>query len=66
MENSHTIIYEGIELEIFGDYEDYEEETGFKGGWSTHLIKCNEIDIYDMLNESTLIKINEIIVDNYY
>ena len=65
MQITHTINYEGLQMGIVGNYENPEEETGFKGGWSTALIIVNEIDIYWMLNEKTLDRINEIVKLNY-
>ena len=58
----HTIIYEGLEMTVFGAYDQPEESTGYKGGWSTELIEVNGIDIYWMLNEKTIEQINDIIV----
>lgn len=64
MEVSHNITYEGLEIEVFGDYEQAEEN--YKGGWSTNLIKVNEVDIYWMLNQRTIDQINEIIIKENY
>lgn len=64
MEVSHNIIYEGLEIEVFGNYE--EPEENWKGGWSTTFIKVNDIDIYWMLNQRTIDQITEIIIKENY
>jgi hypothetical protein len=36
MEATHSNInYEGLKFEVKGEFEAPEEETGYKGGWST-------------------------------
>ena len=61
MESYSTNFY-GIDLEVHGTYEEPEEETGYKGGFSCHkLYHCNE-DITDLLSESIIIQIEEQIV----
>ena len=66
MEATHNITYEGLELEVVGNYEEPETETGYKGGWSTELIKVNDVDIYWLLNDQTIEKINEIVIKENY
>jgi hypothetical protein len=63
---SHRIKYEGLEFEVFGDWEDFEEETGYKGGWSTTMIKVNDIDIYFMLKENIIDILATILVEENY
>ena len=66
MEATHSINYEGIDFEIKGDYEAADETTGYRGGWSTDLIMINGNDMYWMLNESAIEKINEIVIEQNY
>lgn len=63
---THTVKYEGVEFEVIGDYEKPEEEADFKGGWSTILIKVNDVDIYWMLKDSVIERINEIVAEENY
>lgn len=57
----HEIWYEGLEMTIFGNWEDTEEN--YKGGWSTDLIEVNGVDIYWLLKREVIERINEIIVE---
>lgn len=59
----HEIWYEGLEMTIFGDWEDPDDTTGYKGGWSTDLIEVNRVDIYWLLKREIIERINEIIVE---
>lgn len=63
---SHIVEYEGLELEVFGEWEDSEEEVGFVGGWTTYLIKINEVDIYNMLKEDIVDRITTILIEKNY
>lgn len=56
-----TITYEGLEMTVFGNWEESEEETGYKGGWNTSLIKVNDVDIIWMLKPQIVDRISEII-----
>jgi hypothetical protein len=58
-----TIKYEGLEITVFGTHEQPESCTGYKGGWSTDLIKVNEVDISWMLNDKTKERINELVIE---
>lgn len=62
MEN-HTITYEGLEMTVFGNHEEPEPENGYKGGWSTVLIKVNEVDIIWMLKQNIVDRISEIVTE---
>jgi hypothetical protein len=63
---SHLIEYEGLEFEVFGEWEDSEEEVGYYGGWTTYLIKINEVDIYNMLKEDIVDKITTKLIEKNY
>lgn len=60
---NHTIIYEGLEMTVFGNWDSPDCTTGYKGGWSTVLIEVNGIDIIWMLKESVVNRISEIILN---
>ena len=62
MEN-HTIIYEGLEMTVFGNWEDPDKTTGYKGGWLTVLIEVNEVDIIWMLKPNIIERISEIVTE---
>jgi hypothetical protein len=67
MEATHNIKYEGLELEVWGEFEQDEPETGYKGGWSYFTISTEDgVDISWMLKEDIINKINEIIVTENY
>ena len=66
MEATHNIKYEGLELEIKGEFEQDEPEVGYKGGWSCWSIEANGVDLYWMLNDLTINRINEIIIEENY
>lgn len=60
---NHTIIYEGLEMTVFGNYEYPEPENGYFGGWSTALIEVNEVDIIWMLKPNIIERISEIVTE---
>jgi hypothetical protein len=66
MEATHNINYEGLEFEVIGDYEAPEEETGYKGGFSYSTIQVNDVDVSWMLNDQTIERINEIVIEENY
>jgi len=63
---SHNVKLEGIEFEVFGEYEQPEEN--YKGGWSTYKVLINNDAVCGMwiLNEWTLNKLSEIVVEENY
>jgi len=63
---SHNVKLEGIEFEVFGEYEQPEESS--KGGWSTFKVLINNSEVCGMwmLNDWTLNKLNEIVVEENY
>jgi hypothetical protein len=63
---SHRIKYEGLELEVFGEWEDSEDETGYSGGWSTSKIMLNDVEVSWMFTEYVLSMIaNCVVTENY-
>jgi len=61
MEEIHNIKYEGLEITVFGDYENPDDTTGFKGGFAVCSVKVNECDIIWMLKPIVIDRICEII-----
>ena len=66
MEATHNIKYEGLELEIKGEFEESELDTGYKGGWSYWTIETGGVDIAWMIKPEIIDNINEIIVQENY
>ena len=63
---SHIINYEGLEFEVFGEWEEPEEETGFKGGWSTEKIMWGELEVSWMFTPYVLNMVaNYVVIENY-
>jgi hypothetical protein len=66
MEAVHNVNYEGLELEIVGNYEEPDCETGYKGGFSYSTLSINSIDVSWMLNDHTIDAILQIVIDENY
>lgn len=66
MEATHNINYEGLELEVKGEFEESETETGYKGGWSYLSILKDDVDISWMLKDDVIERINEIVIEENY
>lgn len=66
MEATHNIKYEGLELEIKGEFEEAEDETGYKGGWSYISILKDDVDISWMLKPEIIDQINGIVIEENY
>lgn len=67
----HRIIYDEISLRIVGNFEEPEDETGFKGGFSSEEIYVtdqlgSEMNIYSWLNNGAIQEINRIVVEENY
>lgn len=60
---THTITYEGLELTILGNWEQPDDTTGYKGGFSTEMIKVNDVDIYWMLRPEIIEHITELVTE---
>ena len=66
MEATHNINYEGLELEVKGEFEEAEIETGYKGGWIHWTIETNGVDISWMLKDDIIEQINQIVINENY
>lgn len=66
METTHNITYDGVDYEIQGNYEEPEEETGFKGGFSWSLITIEGMDVSWHLNDNTIDKLVELVIEENY
>ena len=66
MEAIHNIKYEGLELEVSGEWEEPDTTTGYKGGWSYWGIMTEGKEIAWMLRDDVIEKINEIVVEENY
>ena len=66
MEATHNITYDGVDYEIQGNYEESEEETGYKGGFSYSQIFINGMDVTWHLNDNTIDKLVELVIEENY
>lgn len=66
MESTHTIQYEGLVLEVKGEFQEAELDTGYKGGWSYCTIENNGVDISWMLKPEIIEQINDIVIEENY
>ena len=65
-ETSHTIKIEGLELEVFGEWEEPDEDVGYGGGWGTSKIMLGEVEVSWMFTPFFLNIIDVCVVkDNY-
>jgi len=62
MQTTHNITYEGLELEVLGEFEEDDNTTGFKGGWSTLDITINGASLYWFLKPEIIEQISELIL----
>jgi len=62
---SHSTIFEGVLIEVFGTYENQDETTGYRGGWLGERIEVNGTNITPLLSESTREQIDEQIAQEY-
>jgi hypothetical protein len=56
---SYSTYFNGVLIEVFGTYEEPEEETNFKGGFLGERIEVNGTDITALLSESIREQIDE-------
>ena len=66
MEATHNIKYEGLELEVIGEFQEAEPETGYKGGWAHWSILVDGVDIAWMLKPSVIDQIDSIVNEENY
>lgn len=62
---SHSTIFEGVLIEVFGTYDQPDDTTGYRGGWLGERIEVNGINITPLLSESTRDQIDEQIAQEY-
>lgn len=56
---SYSTYFNGVLIEVFGTYEEPEEETNYKGGFLGEKVEVNGIDITPLLSESIREQIDE-------
>lgn len=56
---SRSTYFNGVLIEVFGTYEEPEEETGYKGGFLGERIEHKGEDITALLSESIREQIDE-------
>ena len=62
---SHSTIFEGVLIEVFGTYDKPDETTGCRGGWLGERIEVNGVDITCLVSETTREQIDEQIAQEY-
>lgn len=62
---SHSTIFGGVLIEVFGTFIEADYEYGYKGGWLSNKIEVNGINITPLLSESTREQIDEQIAQEY-
>ena len=63
---THNINYDGVDYEVTGEWDEPEEETGYKGGFSWMQIKINDMDVSQHLNDNTIERLCELVVEENY
>ena len=63
---THNIKYQGVDYEVKGNYDEPENETGYKGGFSWMKILINDQDVSDHLKNSTIEKLVELVIEENY
>ncbi len=66
MQTSHNINYYGLQLEVFGEYEQPEPYSGYNGGWATERILLNEIEVSWMFTPFVIEQINICVIEENY
>jgi hypothetical protein len=64
--NTHNIKYEGLDLEVTGEYDSADETTGYKGGFSWMTIEVDGTDISWMLKDEIVEQIVELVTNENY
>ena len=66
MENTHTILYDSLELYITGYHEEAEEENDVKESFDVTKIEVNGINMFHWLLPNVIEEIGQIVlIENY-
>ncbi len=66
MKNTHTILYNSLELYITGYYQEAEEENNVKESFDVEKIEVNGIDMFHCLLPNVIEEIGKIVlIENY-
>jgi len=58
-----NIYYEGINYEVTGEYEESDDEVGYKGGWVTIDVCIDGNTIFNHLKEWVIEKLGELVLE---
>ena len=62
----HNINFEGLDLVVKGDYEQPDDTTGYKGGFSYHSIYINDVEWSWFIDKNAIERIVNLIVEQNY
>lgn len=62
----HAITYDSVEYQISGYWDREDKSTGYKGGFSWMKICINDMDVSQHLNENTIDRLTELVVELNY
>lgn len=63
---THNINYDGVDYEVTGEWDGPENETGYKGGFSWMKICINGMDVSQHLNDATIERLQDLVVEENY
>ena len=63
---THNINYDGVDYEVTGEWDLEDKVTGYKGGFSWMQICINGTDVSQHLNDSTIERLQELVVEENY
>lgn len=63
---THNVNYDGVDYEVTGEWDEPENETGYRGGFSWRKISINDMDVSNHLNQETIDTLQEMVVEQNY
>ena len=63
---THNINYDGVDYEVTGEWDLEDKVTGYKGGFSWMQIHINGMDVSQHLNDNTIERLQELVVEENY
>lgn len=63
---THNIRYDFVDYEVNGEWDIEENETGYKGGFSWMQICINGMEVSQHLNDRTIERLCELVVEEKY
>lgn len=63
---THNINYDGVDYEVTGEWDSEDKTTGYKGGFSWMQIHINGMDVSQHLNDATIERLQDLVVEENY